>query len=155
MIDDTTQFIQQIGAFDENMRLLISISIAICILFIVIALLILKFVNGIIVKVRQSSHHHHHQTEQNTLQAHFTTIASGNNLNLSDNNHENYGNQCEIHHIHKQPQVNLVSSIDYRNPIVGNSLGEQIPAQPNFHFIHYHYHQPMDRRQKHIHQHHL
>lgn len=62
VIDETAQYIQQIGIFDENMRLFISISIAICILFIIIALLTLKLFNGIFMKVRNGRNSQQLQT---------------------------------------------------------------------------------------------
>lgn len=93
VIDDTAQFIQQIGVFDENIRLLISISIAICIIFIIIALLTLKLFNGIFVKVR---------AQRNTQP--LQTIS-----NIRDDTHLHNNSQSAVH------QTVNNSPIDYHH----------------------------------------
>lgn len=89
VVDDTAQFIQQIGVFDENMRLLISISIAICIIFIIIALLTLKLFNGIFVKVRN-------QRNTQPLQTISNIRDDINNCHINSNNNVNVVNQSSI-----------------------------------------------------------
>lgn len=96
VIDDTAQFVQQIGLFDENMRILISISIAICIVFVVIALLTLKFFNGIFIKVRttqqqqqQQTHHHQHQLQLHHHHHHQQQQQHGQNDTLQTNTSNN------------------------------------------------------------------
>lgn len=95
IIDDTAQFIQQMGIFDENIRLLISISISICIIFIIIALLTFKLFNGIFTKVRVQqntqplqiiSSHSDNQNSQMMRQ----TRCSSSNRNFNDGERSNY-----------------------------------------------------------------
>lgn len=52
LVDDGAETLQQLSFFNENMKLMISISVAVCIVFIIIALITLKLFNGIFVKVR-------------------------------------------------------------------------------------------------------
>lgn len=89
VIDDTAQFIQQIGLFDENMRILISISIAICIVFVVIALLTIKFYNGIFIKVRNSHHHGQDTLQTNSNQLHPNNWDQNPNPNVNVNPNAN------------------------------------------------------------------
>lgn len=109
VIDDTAQFIQQIGLFDENMRILISISIAICIVFVVIALLTIKFYNGIFIKVRNSQHHH----GQDTLQT------NSNQLNPTQNRDPN-----------RNPNVNANPNLN-PNPNPNQNQNQNLNANLN------------------------
>lgn len=99
VIDETAQYIQQIGIFDENMRLLISISIAICIIFIIIALLTLKLFNGIFLKVR---------TERNSQQ--LETIAdSRDNDRCHNRSYSSALNANNIVNANQSPSIMLNS----------------------------------------------
>lgn len=109
VIDDTAQFIQQIGVFDENIRLLISISIAICIIFIIIALLTLKLFNGIFVKVRAQRNTQPLQTISNiredVVHCHNNSQAVHQTVHLNDRNRINsqrHNHHQQLHEPHYQ-----------------------------------------------------
>lgn len=145
VIDDTAQFIQQIGLFDENMRVLISISIAICIVFVVIALLTLKLFNGIFIKVRSTQ-----STGQDTL----NSINNSNQLNTLNHNIEQNPRHCNSDgSVDEVPICQLgARPFNAQNPqnvltmpnndctiSAVNSLSERIHLQ-NYQHFHHHYH---------------
>lgn len=151
VIDDTAQFIEQIGLFDENMRILISISIAISIVFIVIALLTLKFFNGIFIKVRTTTQ----PSGQDTLNS-----LNSCNIQLSTNNcFENNPRQCyngdntggigemptcqsgaRSYNEQVSPNSNILQMPNNDCTISAvNNLSERIPLQ-NYQHFHHHYH---------------
>lgn len=82
IVDDTSSTL--LSPLDDTVRILIYLSIAICILLILIALLTLKFFNGIFVKVRSSEI----RSSQAESYPHFfnTNGSIHNNLNSSSNN---------------------------------------------------------------------
>lgn len=150
VIDDTAQFIEQVGLFDENMRILISISIAISIVFIVIALLTLKFFNGIFIKVR---------TTQSSGQDALNSLSSCNNQLNTNNRFENNQRQCynggdNTGGIDEMPtcqsNAHTYSAAQMSQNILQmpnndctistvNNLSERIPLQ-NYQHFHHHYH---------------
>lgn len=117
VIDDTAQFIQQIGVFDENIRLLISISIAICIIFIIIALLTLKLFNGIFVKVRAQRNQQPLQAISNIredMHCHNnsqTVRQTVNNNPIDYHHHHQHHHHPQQHHQH-QHQLNSIPNSD-------------------------------------------
>lgn len=81
LIDDGAEILQQMGLFNENMKIMISISVAVCIIFIVIALLSLKLFNGIFVKVR--NHRQNHSSSSNGRDDIVVHTNSNNNTGLT------------------------------------------------------------------------
>lgn len=156
VIDDTAQFIQQIGLFDENMRILISISIAICIVFVVIALLTLKFFNGIFIKVRTQNRQ---QNGQDTLQTNSIQLSSNHIDTIQHQayhpHHNNRNNDvgvdenaqtCQsmrgrpMHNTNNENPQNVLTMQNNDCTISAvNSLSERIPLQ-NYQHFHHHYH---------------
>lgn len=137
VIDDTAQFIQQIGLLEENMRIVISISIAICIVFVVITLLTLKFFNGIFIKVRTAQ-----QNGQDSLHTNSNQLSSNQieqNQRHCDGADENPTCRSSARKHETNPQNVLTMPNNDCTISAVNSLSERIPLQ-NYQHFHHHYH---------------
>lgn len=96
LVDDTSQSLLSI--FDDNLRIMVYVSIAICIIFIVIAFLTLRLFNGVFLKVRNRSRSSHVQTTT-------TTLSSLPNNNCVSSDSINYTNHHHHHYHHHRHQT--------------------------------------------------
>lgn len=92
LVDDTSQSLLSI--FDDNLRIMVYVSIAICIIFIVIAFLTLRLFNGVFLKVRNRSGSSHVQTTTTT------TLSRQLNNNCVSSDSINYTSSFHHHHHH-------------------------------------------------------
>ncbi|XP_037949539.1 latrophilin Cirl [Teleopsis dalmanni] len=113
--------------FDGNMRILIYISISICLLFIVIALLTLKIFNGVFIKVRNLNNQHHQQRRGSTRnnirdQTHesiaINVAATTATVNgAQTNNVQNLQQQLNLQHLTPQMPILTNNSFIQHNSI--------------------------------------
>lgn len=99
LVDDTSQSLLSI--FDDNLRIMVYVSIAICVIFIVIAFLTLRLFNGVFLKVRNRTR---------SSRAPTTTLSSQPNNNCVSSDSINYTSSfhhSHHHHHHHHPQPPL------------------------------------------------
>lgn len=149
VIDDSAQFIQQIGVFDKNMRILITISIVVSIIFIIIVLLTLKFYNGIFMKVRRNAD----APTTNSSAEQTNSVVQINHIDNTSNRDENQCRQmtgvelitaCQTIHAQENPE-NLMPNNDCTivNNFIMNeriSLNHQLMPFNHHHHHHHHHH---------------
>lgn len=99
LVDDTSQSLLSI--FDDNLRIMVYVSIAICVIFIVIAFLTLRLFNGVFLKVRNRSRSSHAQTTTLSSQPNNNCVSSD-SINYTSSYHHSHHHH---HHHHPQPPL--------------------------------------------------
>lgn len=115
LVDDTSQSLLSI--FDDNLRIMVYVSIAICIIFIVIAFLTLRLFNGIFLKVRNRSRSSNVQTATLSTRPNNNCVSSD-SINYTSSYHHHYYHHHHHHHPQQQPpqhrQIQMLNNYTVR-----------------------------------------